>query len=62
MIVLLNESLFYSSNMLVLFFEFYGVVIKAGHIIKSSKSEGFYKRFDRAPRPIVTIKVSKVKK
>lgn len=25
------------------------------------KSEGFYKRFDRAPRPNVMIKVSKVK-
>lgn len=37
MIILLNESLFYSSKMLVLFFEFYGVVIKAGHIIKSRK-------------------------
>lgn len=37
MIILLNESLFDYSKMLVSFFEFYGVVIKAGHIIKSSK-------------------------
>lgn len=47
--------------MLVLFFEFYGVVIKAGHITNPVKSKGFYKRFDRAPRPNVMIKVSKFK-
>lgn len=37
MIILLNESLFYFFNMLVLFFEFYGMVIKVGYIIKFSK-------------------------
>lgn len=37
MIILQNKSEFYSSEMLVLFFEFYGVVIKVGHMIKSSK-------------------------
>lgn len=43
MIILLNESLFYSSNMLVLFFEFYGVVIKAGHYQIQKSPKGFIK-------------------
>lgn len=48
-------------NVSIIFSNFMGWSLKPDTLSNPEKSERFYKRFDRAPRPIVMIKVSKFK-